>query len=159
MIGLTAQRFGLLLLSTFFVLLGLLYEGRHLSLSVRRKITVNLFLFNVYKLFIYFCQGFNVFNFFYFGETFFHLWYSVCLDVSYTAREHGYRVYRPLRSLVCLYNAVSRVQVRHHAPVRCWRCCGFMRLRLHWSTPTLVNCCFRTAFLLTHVCDCDDWKY
>jgi len=49
------------------VLLGLLYEGRHLSLSVRRKITANVFLFNVY-----FCHVFMLFNVFLFlGERFF----------------------------------------------------------------------------------------
>jgi len=36
----------------FCVLLGLfIYDGRHLNLSVRRKITVKVFLFSVYKRF------------------------------------------------------------------------------------------------------------
>ena len=56
---------GLLLLSTFFVSCWA-YKGRHLSLSVRRKITANVFLFNVYR------------RFFILGERFF----IYALDVS-----------------------------------------------------------------------------
>jgi len=51
-------------------LLGLLYEGRHLSLSVRRKITANVFystftnvfyFWHVFKTFFKFFLGGNVF--------------------------------------------------------------------------------------------------
>ena len=56
-------------------MLGLLYEGRHLSLSDRRKITANVFLFNVYKRFFFnFLSGFlkRFLTFFYFwGNVFF----------------------------------------------------------------------------------------
>jgi len=57
------------------VLPGLLYEGRHLSLSVRRKITVNVSSFNVYKRFLKFLSRFFTFlTFFLFlEERFFHL--------------------------------------------------------------------------------------
>jgi len=54
-------------------LLGLLYEGRHLSSSVRRKITVNVF-YSTFTNVIYFCHVFTFLTFFYFGGTFFHLW-------------------------------------------------------------------------------------
>jgi len=40
------------------VLLGLLYEGRHLSSSVRRKVSVNLFYSTFTKVF-YFCHVFT----------------------------------------------------------------------------------------------------
>ena len=44
-------------------MLGLLYEGRHLSLSVRRKIAVIIFLFNVYKrLLLFLSRFFYIFN-------------------------------------------------------------------------------------------------
>jgi len=65
---------GLLLISIFMcVLLGLLYEGRYLSLSARRKITVNVFLFNVYKRFLFLSRFLRFLTFFYFlgGGTFF----------------------------------------------------------------------------------------
>jgi len=56
------------------VLLGLLYEGRHLSLSVRRKITVNVFYSTLTNVFVYFYHVFTFFNVFLFlGERFFHL--------------------------------------------------------------------------------------
>jgi len=44
------------------VLLGLLHEGSHLSLSVRRKITVNVFLFNVYKRFLFWGERFFIYG-------------------------------------------------------------------------------------------------
>ena len=49
MIGLTAAVYCCLQL--FCVLLALSYDGtgRHLSLSLRRKIAANFFIFNVYK--------------------------------------------------------------------------------------------------------------
>ena len=52
-------------------LLGLLYEGMHLSLSVQRKITVNVFYSTFTNVFIFviFFTFFNVF--FIFGRTFF----------------------------------------------------------------------------------------
>ena len=70
MIGLSAAVYCCFQL--FCVLLGLLYEGRQLCLSVRRKITVNVFLFNVYKRFFYIFVTFLRFlTFFIFGERFF----------------------------------------------------------------------------------------
>jgi len=67
MIGLTAQRFTVAF-NFLCVLLGLLYEGRHLSLSVRRKITVNVFhsTFTSKRL-KKFCHVFTFFNVFLFG--------------------------------------------------------------------------------------------
>jgi len=52
--------------------MGLLYEGRHLSLPVRRKITVNVF-FNVYKRYFIIVTFFMFLTFFNFWGTFFHL--------------------------------------------------------------------------------------
>ena len=52
------------------VLLGLLYDGRHLSLSVRRKITVNVYLFNVYKRFFIFVTFLRFLTLLIFGGTF-----------------------------------------------------------------------------------------
>ena len=54
---------GLLLLSTFFVscCMGLLYEARHLSFSVPRKITANVF-YSTFTNVFYFCHVFAVFN-------------------------------------------------------------------------------------------------
>ena len=49
------------------VLLSLLYDGRHLSLSVRRKITVNVFIQRL-QSFIYFC---HFLRFLFFVERFF----------------------------------------------------------------------------------------
>ena len=50
MIGLTAAVYCCFQLS---LLLGLLYEGRHLSLSVRRKITVNVFYSTLTNVFLF----------------------------------------------------------------------------------------------------------
>ena len=47
-------------------MLGLLYEGRHLSLYVWRKITVNVFCSTFTNVFFYFCHVFHVFHVFYF---------------------------------------------------------------------------------------------
>jgi len=56
------------------VLLGLLYEGGHLSLSVRRQIMLTFFIQRL-QTFFYFCHVFYVFNVLLFrGERFFHLW-------------------------------------------------------------------------------------
>jgi len=55
------------------VLLGLLYEGRHLSSSSRRKVSVNVFYSTFTNVFFIFVTYFYVFNVFYFGGTFFHL--------------------------------------------------------------------------------------
>ena len=53
------------------VLLGLLYEGSHLSLSVRRKITVNVFYSTFTNVFFYFCHVFLRFlTFIVLGERF-----------------------------------------------------------------------------------------
>jgi len=53
------------------VLLGLLHEGSHLSLSVRRKITVNVFYSTFTNVFL-FLSRFTVFNVFLFlGNVFF----------------------------------------------------------------------------------------
>ena len=52
--------------------MGLLYEGRHLSLSVRRKITVNVFYSTFTNVFFYFCHVFTFLMFFFIlGGTFF----------------------------------------------------------------------------------------
>jgi len=52
-------------------LLGLLYEGSHLSLSVRRKITANVF-YSTFTNVFYFCHFFTFFNVFDFsGNVFF----------------------------------------------------------------------------------------
>jgi len=50
------------------VLLGLLYEGRHLSLSVRRKITPNVIYSTFTNVFLFLLRFLNVF---YIGGTFF----------------------------------------------------------------------------------------
>jgi len=61
------------------VLLGLLYEGRHLWLSVRWKITVNVF-YSTFTNDFYFVTFFYVFNVFLFwGERIFHLWSAALL--------------------------------------------------------------------------------
>jgi len=54
-------------------LLGLLYEGRHLSLSVWRKITVNVFYSTFTNVFFNFCHVLTFFNVFLIWGTFFHL--------------------------------------------------------------------------------------
>jgi len=65
---------GLLLLSTIVVACWA-YEGRHLTLSVLRKITVNVFYSTFTNVFIYFLHFFLRFwTFFILGERFFHLW-------------------------------------------------------------------------------------
>jgi len=66
------NRSGLLLLSTFFVSCWAYYnEGRHLSLSLRRKITVNVF-YSTFKRFFIFVTFFTFSNVFYFeGNVFF----------------------------------------------------------------------------------------
>ena len=56
--------------------MSLLYEDRHLSLSVPRKITVN------YRFLFIFVTFFNVF--FILGERFFHLWLKAFLSVRLT---------------------------------------------------------------------------
>jgi len=53
------------------VLLGLLYEGRHLSLSVRWKITVNVFYPTFTNVFFIFVTFFTFLTFLIFGRTFF----------------------------------------------------------------------------------------
>jgi len=70
---------GLLLLSTFFVLLGLLYEGWHLSLSVRRKITVNVF-YSTFTNVFNFCHVFTFVNVFLF-------WGNVFSSMEETTRQ------------------------------------------------------------------------
>jgi len=66
---------GLLLLSTFFVsLLGLLYEVRHLSLSVGQNITVNVFIQRLQTFFFIFVTFLTFLKvFFILGGRFFHL--------------------------------------------------------------------------------------
>jgi len=55
------------------VLLGLLYEGRHLSLSVLRKIPI--IFYSTFTNVVYFCHVFLRFNAFYiFENVFFHPW-------------------------------------------------------------------------------------
>jgi len=61
---------GLLLLSTFFVLLSLLYEGRHLSLSLRRIITVNVFYSTFANVFLFLSRFLMFLTFFILGERF-----------------------------------------------------------------------------------------
>jgi len=68
MIGLTAAVYCCFQLS--LCLTCLLYDGRHLSLSVRRKITVNVYLFNVYKRFFIFVTFLRFLTLFIFGGTF-----------------------------------------------------------------------------------------
>ena len=58
------------------VLLGLLYEGRHLSLSLRRKITVNIFIQRLQTFFLLLSRFFTLLTFFSLG-TFFHLWCEI----------------------------------------------------------------------------------
>ena len=74
MIGLTAAVYSYFQLTSWLGgPVGLLYEGRHLSLSVRRKITVNVFLFNVYKRLLFSSRFLRFLTFFILGERFFHL--------------------------------------------------------------------------------------
>ena len=47
------------------VLLGLLYEVRHLSLSIQRKISVNVFYSTFTNVFFYFCHVFTFYGVFY----------------------------------------------------------------------------------------------
>ena len=62
MIGPTAAVYWFTIAFNFLlVLLGLLYEGRHLSLSVRRKITVNIFYSTFTNVFFIFVTFFYVF--------------------------------------------------------------------------------------------------
>ena len=49
-------------------MLGLLYEGRHLSLSIRRKVTANIF-YSTFFIFVTFLTFFDVFLFL--GKVFF----------------------------------------------------------------------------------------
>jgi len=58
---------GLLLLAFNYLcgLLGLLYKGRHLSLSVWRIITVNVFYSTFTNVFFYFVTFFTLFNVFF----------------------------------------------------------------------------------------------
>jgi len=67
------------------VLLGILYEGRHLSLSVWRQITVNVFYSTFTDVFFYFCHVLNVFKrFFYFWKNVFS---SMVFDVTITTED------------------------------------------------------------------------
>ena len=68
MIGLSAAVYCCFQL--FCVLLILLYQGKHLSLSVRRKITFNVF-YSTFTYVFLFLSRFYVFIVFYFGERFF----------------------------------------------------------------------------------------
>jgi len=61
MIGLSAAVYCCLQLSLCLAGPITIHEGRHLSLSVPRKITVNVFLFSVYKRFFLFLSRFYVF--------------------------------------------------------------------------------------------------
>jgi len=54
-------------------LLGLLYEGRHLSLSVWQKITINVFYSTFTHVFLFLSRFFTFLTFFIFGGAFFHL--------------------------------------------------------------------------------------
>jgi len=53
--------------------MGLLYEGRHLSLSLRRKITANVFFIQRLQTLFIFVTFFLFLTFFIFVGTFFHL--------------------------------------------------------------------------------------
>ena len=59
------------------VMLGLLYEGRHLSLSVRRKITLKFFIQRLQTFFLNLCHFLRFLTFFYFSRNVFFI-YEYC---------------------------------------------------------------------------------
>ena len=71
MMGLTAAVYCCFQLSLWPAGPGLLYEGRHLSLSLRRKITANVFYSTFTNGFFYFCHVFTFLTFLFLGERFF----------------------------------------------------------------------------------------
>jgi len=96
---------GLLLLSTIFVACWAYYlRYRHLSLSVRRKITVNVFYSTLLTFFKFLSRFFTFLTYYIFGGTFFHLCFEARLGLCVELGLCCHRMTCELRFTLCFVN-------------------------------------------------------